>query len=402
MNNEIDIIINKINSLLLKNSLPAEQRCILVGCILLSLTINNESGVNEIIANCNKILDEKIICEYKRNIVLKEVIKINKINNNSNLIADLFIILNENLMLFKGRDVIGLIYNKFMRTISSDQKVGLVLTPTHITELFCDLVDLNKNDVVFDPCCGTGGFLISSLHHTNNCVGFELRNDMFALATIQMLLLHNDSIYHGSCFDENLKDIIKKEKPTVSFLNPPYQSGNTEEQLEFIENSLECLVKGGRCVAICQMSTALNTKGLKVKERMLKKHTLKAVLSMPNDLFHPVGVVTVILIFEAHKPHDSSIKSFFGYFKDDGFEKRKNKGRVDVKNQWQDIKQKWLNTYRNKESIAGLSVTKEVTYKDEWVAEAYMETDYSKLTEEDFIKTIKEYVAFDFLYGKDK
>ena len=39
----------------------------------------------------------------------------------------------------------------------------------------------------------------------------------------------------------------------------------------------------------------------------------------------------------------------------------------------------------------------EVRAQDEWCAEAYMQTDYSTLTEGDFIKTIKNYVAFQFL-----
>ena len=38
------------------------------------------------------------------------------------------------------------------------QSLGIVLTPRHITELFCELVDLKPYDVLFDPCCGTGGF----------------------------------------------------------------------------------------------------------------------------------------------------------------------------------------------------------------------------------------------------
>lgn len=36
--------------------------------------------------------------------------------------------------------------------------------------------------------------------------------------------------------------------------------------------------------------------------------------------------------------------------------------------------------------MAGKSVTKQVTADDEWLCEAYMETDYSTLTEADFEK----------------
>lgn len=35
-----------------------------------------------------------------------------------------------------------------------------------------------------------------------------------------------------------------------------------------------------------------------------------------------------------------------------------------------------------------------VTWKDEWLAEAYMETDYSTLTQQDFQQTINDYLSF--------
>lgn len=111
---------------------------------------------------------------------------------------------------------------------------------------------------------------------------------------------------------------------------------------------------------------------------------------MSDDLFHPVGVNTCILVFKAHAPHSKGKKSFFGYFKNDG--------RVDKNKKWNEIKEKWLSSYINKESIAGMSVTKEITAEDEWCAEAYMETDYSTLTEEDFVKVIRDFVAFKVKY----
>jgi type I restriction enzyme M protein len=61
---------------------------------------------------------------------------------------------------------------------------------------------------------------------------------------------------------------------------------------------------------------------------------------------------------------------------------------------------KWLKAFINKEAIAGLSVTQIVNEKMEWCAEAYMKTDYSRLTEEDFIKSISEYVAFKVKYDQ--
>ncbi len=121
-----------------------------------------------------------------------------------------------------------------------------------------------------------------------------------------------------------------------------------------------------------------------------------AVMSMPDQLFYPIGAVTCIMVITAKKPHPKNKKTWFGYWKDDGYVTSKNK-RIDANNLWKKIKENWINTYKNKEVIPGYSIMKEVNANDEWCAEAYMQTDYSKLTKDDFINTIKNYVAYQFL-----
>ena len=129
------------------------------------------------------------------------------------------------------------------------------------------------------------------------------------------------------------------------------------------------------------------------RKRLLEKHTLKAVISMPVDLFYPVGVVTCIMVFEANSPNKDK-KTWFGYMKDDGHVKRKNKGRIDHYSKWKAIKSRLIEAYRNNDGIVGMSIKKAVTYKDEWCAEAYMETDYSKITNADFEDVLKRYSIF--------
>lgn len=312
-----------------------------------------------------------------------------------------------------GYDVLGRFYIEFIRYAGSEQKSGLVLTPAHITELFCDLAELKLSDIVYDPCCGTGGFLVAAMQRLfkmagnstkkrehireKQICGCELRSDMFSYACSSMRFRGDgkSNIYNGSCFN-NGKSILNNHKPTVAFLNPPYDVGNAQ-QMEFVEHALNVLnpQANGRVVAIVQMSCAIkNEKELfAVKKRLLTKHHLKAVLSMPDDLFYPIGVVTCIMVFEANKTN-AGHKTWFGYFKDDGFEKRKNLGRIDARNRYTTIKERWLSAYRNFDEIPGLSVRKEVGYKDEWCAEAYMETDYSTLCDEDFIRKMRNYVSF--------
>lgn len=321
-------------------------------------------------------------------------------------------------------DVLGQLYIEFLRYANSDKGLGIVLTPPHITELFCELASVNKNSLVYDNCAGTGGFLISALSKMvkdakgdlnkvktikeKQIIGVEYQAHIFALACSNMYL-HQDgkaNIINGDCFDPKVMERVKKFQPTVGFLNPPYKADKKKdtEELEFVLNNLEVLESGGTCIAIVPMQSALAQKGkiYELKKQLLQKHTLEAVLSMPNELFFnsDTGMVTCVMIFTSHKAHPANKETYFGYYKDDGFVKRKNKGRIDAFGKWQGIKEEWLSSYINRKPKAGFSVNKVVTADDEWCTEAYMETDYSTLTKEDFIKTLKSFVFINELYLK--
>lgn len=316
-----------------------------------------------------------------------------------------------------GYDVLGRFYTEFIRYAGSEQAQGLVLTPYHITDLFCDLARLTKNSVVYDPCCGTAGFLNTAMkrmielsdHDTakiaeikeRQLVGVELRPSMFTYACTNMMMRGDgkSNIYRDDCFQAKA-EIIKKHAPTVSFLNPPYDVG-TAGQMKFIEHALNVVShKDGVVVAIVQMSACVkNEKELKVvKQRILSKHRLVAVISMPDDLFYPVGVVTSVMVFEANRQHEG-YETWFGMLKDDGFEKVKHKGRVDVFGKWDSIKKKLVEAYLNRKEIDGLSVSKNVCYNDEWCAEAYLHTDYGKLTRDMFIEKIKKHINYKISNG---
>lgn len=314
-----------------------------------------------------------------------------------------------------GFDVLGRFYSEFVRYAGDQASQGLVLTPFHITALFCDIARINAESIVYDPCCGTGSFLISAMKAMMNIaasdnskkikikneqlIGVEKRPEMFAYACSNMMLRGDgkSNIYYGDCFSLAQK-IKENHQPTVSFLNPPYDVGNAD-QMRFVEHAIDIVSpQNGLVVAIVQMSCAIKKEKelLAIKKSILSKHHLRAVFSMPNELFYPVGVVTAVLVFQSNLPNKNN-KTWFGYFKEDGFEKRKHKGRIDIKDQWKYTKDKWINIYHNMEEVSGLSIKREVGFSDEWCAEAYMETDYSKITKSDFERFLREYVAFKFL-----
>ncbi len=323
---------------------------------------------------------------------------------------------------YKYYDVLGQFYIEFLRYSNTDKGLGIVLTPPHITEFFTDIVDIKTDDIVFDNCTGTAGFLVSAMKKMtekcngalnkeenikkNQLFGIEYQPDIYPLAVSNMLL-HGDgksNIISGNCFDEIIINTIKDKKPTIGFLNPPYKATKTKksdvEEFEFVLNSLNCLEKHGLCVAIIPMSCALAQKGerLRLKEELLSKHTLRAVFSMPDELFHnsKVGTNTCIMIFEAHICHSVRKNTFFGYFKNDGFTKRKAKGRFDYNKNWEGIKNEWLDLYINSTPKEGLSVVKKINFESEWCAESYMETDYLRLNNGYFTDTLLVYLSFMF------
>lgn len=77
--------------------------------------------------------------------------------------------------------------------------------------------------------------------------------------------------------------------------------------------------------------------------------------------------------------------------------KTKHNGRVDLNHQWKNIRNRWVEMFRNREVHAGESVMQKVTHKDEWCAEAYMETDYSNISQADFETVVRNYAIFKLL-----
>lgn len=372
----------------------------------------------------NKLTDvqnkhiEDIINTY--GFITTHTILAKKENNLRDIITSVDEKINNFIKSYQYFDTLGQFYNEFLRYANNDKGLGIVLTPPHITELFAEIANITKDSVALDTCTGTGGFLISAMKKmivdaggdsnkileikSKQIIGVEIQHSIFSL-TCSNMFIHGDgrsNLIKGSCFDQHVIKNILNYKPNVAFLNPPYKASKTDiEELEFVKNSLELLEKGALSIAIVPMMCATATKGAKyeLKKALLKEHTLEAVFSMPNELFHNSNatVNTCIMVFRAKEKHPKSYKTYFGYWKEDGFIKIKNIGRTDFYNKWSLIQKKWLEAFRNKDEIAGHSVKKVVSESDEWCAEAYMETDYSTLNKNDFIHNIKSFLAYKLL-----
>lgn len=445
---QIDIIQKAIylNEIFQSYSITENSRCTIVSAVLLSLMDNNfrlsystyESSndiATALLEAVKRVLkgkkvrnEESMLGEYQRITIeplfKEDIIKIRKkeINTIGEIKDQIINYIHKNVyplttMDEAGYDVLGKFYTEFIRYAGSSKTQGLVLTPRHITDLFCDLAEITSEDIIYDPCCGTGGFLISAMkrmiylagndsdrkRHIKNqqLVGVERRPDMFTYGCSNMFFRGDgkSNIYCGDCFVlEN--EILKSHKPTVVFLNPPYDVGNVA-QLEFIEHGLRIVQKsGGMVLGIVQMSCAIgmDKELVAIRKRLLAQNRLKAVISMPVELFNPsASVPTCIMVWEVNKPN-KNLETWFGYLRNDGFEKRKRRGRIDVKKKWNGIKETFLSAYNNQKEVVGLSVKKAVSANDEWCAEAYMETDYSLLTKKNFEEVVRKFYSFKYIY----
>lgn len=307
-------------------------------------------------------------------------------------------------------DALGVFYHEFIKYSGGDGSgLGIVLTPQHLTEFMCNLAGVNKNSRVVDICCGSGSFLVTAMSmmfseanseeferiREEGLYGVEFDDELYTLAVANMIIRKDgkSNIEHGDCFKKEIVRKLKSKQINIGLINPPYSQDDVVE-LEFVEHLLDILAVDGTGVVVVPMSCAIGTKFKSVRKRLFQKHTLDAVFSMPDDIFYPTGTNVCVMVWRAHRPHDSMRETFFGYCKDDGFVKRKKLGRIDAYGRWAGIQARWLSLYRNRDVEDGLSARHCVTDTDEWLCEAYMKTDYSQLDQRDFQRTLNDYLAY--------
>lgn len=317
-----------------------------------------------------------------------------------------------------AEDVLGRFYGEFIRYSGGDgQSLGVVLTPSHITELFCDLIDIKPTDVIFDPCCGTGGFLIAGMHHMlnkanpsqyenikkNQIFGVEVRDDMFSIATTNMIL-RGDGKSNLICEDflKLTVEYLRNIKATVGFINPPYSQAKNKEtahlsEISFIKHLLDGLADGARCVVIVPQSTMVGkTKEDKnIKQLILKKHTLEGVITLNKNTFYGVGTNPCIAVFTAHNPHSKNKYCKFVNYEDDGFVVNKHIGLVETERA-KERKTRLLSCWLyDAPADTRFMVKTTIEAEDEWLHSFYYFNDELP-SEEDFEKTMADYLTFEF------
>lgn len=318
-----------------------------------------------------------------------------------------------------SEDFIGRFYGEFMSYSGGDgQTLGIVLTPKHICDLFCDLLNVRSNDIVLDPCCGTAGFLVAAMHHMleeagndttkrknikkKQLHGFELQSNMFAIAATNMIL-RDDGNSNIKCEDflRQIPEDVQQKGATVGMMNPPYSQGSKDDpsqcELSFVEHLLDSLTVGARAAVIVPQSsmTGKNQYEQSFKESILKKHTLEGVITCNTDTFYGVGTNPVIAIFTTYEPHPEDKLCKFIDFRDDGYEVHAHIGLVEGDSA-KDKRQHLLDVWNDRvKAPSKFCVESTVKAEDEWLHSFYYFNDEIP-TDSDFEKAIGDYLTFEF------
>lgn len=362
-----------------------------------------------------------------------------------------------------GQDILNLFFIAFNKYTGKADK-NQAFTPDHITEFMCQITDVDRTKVVLDGTCGSGSFLVQAMVKEiadcrrgktekeaaelikkvkeDHIFGIEIEEKAYGLSTTNMLI-HGDgnsNIKFGSIFD-NQKFIMDAD-PDIILMNPPYNAkpigipaaykktwttkakdGKEDPTKGFvfvhflsdvIKELNEQKEKAGqstkqvKLAVLLPVSAAIGTSSIITEEKkaMLENNTLEAVFTLPNEIFYPgASACACCMLFTLGKPHSEDKETFFGYCKDDGFKKKKNLGRVeqfnaDNESLWKKIEKEWLYLFKNHKAEPGKSATVVVNGESEWLCEAYMKTDYSKLSEFDFQQTLNNYLAYQIKEGK--
>ncbi len=446
----------KLNELLHRHSIPEKLRSQFVGTCLLALkngldystptltAAQIRTRIREVLENLlNDDLNKaEKLALLNRNVLDNQYVRQLKID----AIREILKFIKDNILPFindkstSGQDLLNLFFVTFNKYVGKSDK-NQAFTPDHITDFMSKITGVNKHSVILDPCCGSGSFLVRAMTQAlDDCAtgaeqenikkhqifGIEFDENIYGLATTNMLI-HSDgnsNIRQGSCFA--LADWIKEAKPNVVLMNPPYNgqrihlpksyvdtwAKDKKEDpskglyfVKYIADTLNSINHHAKLAVLLPVACAIGTSGeiARLKEEILKENTLDAVFTLPNEIFYPgASASACCMVFKIGTKHSdvSNPDTYFGYYKEDGFKKKKNLGRVEQldvntgKSKWLEIEKEWIELYRNRKAVDGLSATHKVNGDDEWLCEAYMKTDYTKLTAQDFQQTINDYLAY--------
>lgn len=235
----------------------------------------------------------------------------------------------------QDRHLFGDIYEQILRDLQNAGNAGEYYTPRAVTQFMVEMVDPKLGEKIYDPACGTGGFLTCALEHIRqnyvktpadrdilqkSIVGVEKKPLPHLLGVTNMLLhgVEVPSIRHDNTLARPLRDYKPKDRVDVILTNPPF-GGMEEDGIEsnfpatyrtketadlFLVLIMHLLEDGGRAAIVLPDGTLFG-EGVKtrIKEKLLEECNLHTIVRLPNGVFNPyTGIKTNLLFFTKGEP----------------------------------------------------------------------------------------------------
>lgn len=333
---------DEINRLLRESNVNDRLRPAVVGASMLALwhSPNLRKDPENILADINRACEQAFWRAGKREIA--KSLHVDEANEKLAIKARRIINILERLnvpALNAEHDYLGQLYETFFR-YAGGNTIGQYFTPRHIASFCADLLGVSLEDVVLDPTCGTGGFLIAAMERvarehqisrsemvklvSTRLIGFDDEPITAALCVANMILRGDgsSSVHRGDAFTA---PEFPKGTASVVLMNPPYPHKKTDTPTEaFVERALEGLAQGSRLAAVIPLSLLVKSNKAYWRKSLLKSNTLEAAIKLPDELFQPYAQpYTVIIYLRKGIPHPKGKRAFFARIENDGFRIRK-------------------------------------------------------------------------------
>jgi type I restriction enzyme M protein len=226
----------EINEILHLGAVNPHKRASVMAAILLSMLDSTQPNIDaapsvlisEINARVQRILRNEGKPEFYEYIKLDlPATEDNHIKFKSAIVSTIqeLNLLNIRSAMNSGADVLGKFYEVFLKYANWAQDLGIVLTPRHITQFAAEVSNISSRDIVFDPCCGTGGFLVAAFDYIkrnsqdgqidnfkrNSLFGIEQDAGVASLAIVNMIFRGDgkNNIIEGNCLVKNLESTTR-------------------------------------------------------------------------------------------------------------------------------------------------------------------------------------------------
>lgn len=235
----------------------------------------------------------------------------------------------------EDRHTFGSIYEQILKDLQSAGNAGEFYTPRAVTRFIIDRLNPRLDETVFDPACGTGGFLSCAIEHKRRAVrnpddearlqesirGVEKKALPHMLCVTNMILHGVDTpsgIVHGNTLEKPYKDYGERDRVPVIATNPPFggmeQDGieqnfpltlRTRETADLFMALIIKLLKNSGRAAVVLPDGFLFGEGVKttLKQSLIEECNLHTIVRLPNSVFAPyTGIKTNILFFTKGTP----------------------------------------------------------------------------------------------------